>query len=287
MEEKMMKKLLLASMMCLVLSINMAVAAENVVIKGSTTVLPVAQAALEAYMKAHPGVNISLSGGGSGEGIKALIDKSADIATSSREIKDKEVELAKSKGINPVAYTVAIDALTPIVHPKNKVNGLTIDQLSQIYQGKIKNWKEVGGDDLQIVVVSRDSSSGTFESWAHLVLSNAKVTPKAQLQASSGAVVQAVSKNRYAISYVGIGYLNTSVKALTVNGVQASAKTALSKEYPIARPLYMYTNGKPEGVVADFIKFVLSPAGQKLVAKEGFIPLTAEAKEKPSKKDKK
>jgi len=287
MEEKMIKKLLLASMICLSFSINMAVAAENVVIKGSTTVLPIAQAALEAYMKAHPGVNISLSGGGSGEGIKALIDKSADIATSSREIKDKEVELAKSKGINPVAYTVAIDALTPIVHPKNKINGLTIDQLSQIYQGKIKNWKEVGGDDLQIVVVSRDSSSGTFETWGHMVLNNAKVTPKAQLQASSGAVVQAVSKNRYAISYVGIGYLNKSVKALTVNGVQASAKTALSKEYPIARSLYMYTNGQPEGVVADFIKFVLSPAGQKLVAKEGFIPLTAEAKEKPSKKGKK
>ncbi len=283
----MVKKLLLASMICLVLSINIAVAAENVVIKGSTTVLPIAQAALEAYMKAHPGVNISLSGGGSGEGIKALIDKSADIATSSREIKDKEVELAKSRGINPVAYTVAIDALTPIVHPKNKVNGLTIDQLSQIYQGKIKNWKEVGGDDLQIVVVSRDSSSGTFETWGHLVLNNAKVTPRAQLQASSGAVVQAVSKNRYAISYVGIGYLNKSVKALTVNGVPASAKTALSKEYPIARSLYMYTNGQPEGVVADFIKFVLSPAGQKLVAKEGFIPLTAEAKEKPSKKGKK
>jgi phosphate transport system substrate-binding protein len=164
---------------------------------------------------------------------------------------------------------------------------LTIDQLSQIYQGKIKNWKEVGGDDLQIVVVSRDSSSGTFETWGHLVLNNAKVTPRAQMQASSGAVVQAVSKNRYAISYVGIGYLNNSVKALTVNGVPASAKTALSKEYPVARPLYMYTNGQPEGVVADFIKFVLSPAGQKLVAKEGFIPLTAEAKEKPSKKGKK
>lgn len=287
MEEKMMKKLLLASMLCLIISTGYAIAAGNVVIKGSTTVLPIVQAALEAYMKAHPGVDISLSGGGSGEGIKALIDKSADIATSSREIKDKEVELAKSKGINPVTYTVAIDALTPIVHPKNKVNGLTIDQLSQIYQGKIKNWKEVGGDDLQIVVVSRDSSSGTFETWGHLVLNNAKVTPKAQMQASSGAVVQAVSKNRYAISYVGIGYLDKAVKALTVNGVPASAKTALSKEYPIARPLYMYTNGQPEGVVAGFIKFVLSPAGQKLVAREGFIPITAEAKEKPSNKGKK
>jgi len=274
-------------MMCLIMSTNLAIAAESIVIKGSTTVLPIAQAALEAYMKVHPGVNISLSGGGSGDGIKALIDKSTDIATSSREIKAKEVELAKSKGVNPVAHSVAIDALTPIVHPKNWINGLTIDQLSQIYQGKIKNWKEVGGDDLQIVVVSRDSSSGTFESWGHLVLNNAKVTQKAQMQASSGAVVQAVSKNRYAISYVGIGYLNKSVKALTVNGVPASAKTALSKEYPVARPLYMYTNGQPTGETANFIKFVLSPAGQKLVAKEGFVPITGEVKGKPSKKGKK
>jgi len=287
---KMLKNLLelaVSIIFVLILGVSLTVAAGKVVIKGSTTVLPIAQAALETYMKAHPGVDISLSGGGSGEGIKALIDKSADIATSSREIKDKEVELAKSRGVNPVAHTVAIDALTPIVHPKNKVNGLTIDQLSQIYQGKIKNWEEVGGDDLQIVVVSRDSSSGTFETWGHLVLNNAKVTPRAQLQASSGAVVQAVSKNRYAISYVGIGYLNKSVKALTVNGVPATAKTALSKEYPIARPLYMYTNGQPAGEIAGFIKFVLSLAGQKLVAKEGFIPVTAEAKEKPSKKDKK
>ena len=287
MEEKMVKKLLLASIVCVVFSISPAVAAENVVIKGSTTVLPIAQAALEAYMKAHPGVNISLSGGGSGEGIKGLIDKTADIATSSREIKPKEIELAKSKGVVPLAHTVAIDALTPIVHPRNNVNGLTIDQLSQIYQGKIKNWKEVGGDNLQIVVVSRDSSSGTFESWGHLVLNNAKVSPRAQMQASSGAVVQAISKNRYAIGYVGIGYLNQSVKALTVNGVAASAKTALSKEYPIARPLYMYTDGQPQGVVAGFINFVLSPAGQKLVAREGFVPVAGEAKEQQSKKRKK
>ncbi len=284
---EMVKKLLAFGLIWLIFGTNLAVAAENVVIKGSTTVLPIAQGALEAYMKAHPGVNISLSAGGSGDGIKALIDKSTDIANSSREIKDSEITLAKEKGVNPVAHTIAIDALTPIVHPKNKVNGLTIDQLSQIYQGKITNWKEVGGEDLAIIVVSRDSSSGTFEAWGHLVLHNAKVTPKAQLQASNGAVVQAISKNRYAIGYVGMGYVNKAVKGLTVNGIPASEKTALSKKYPIARPLYMYTNGQPGGVVADFIKFVLSPAGQKLVAKEGFIPLAGEAKEKPSRKGKK
>jgi phosphate transport system substrate-binding protein len=248
-------------------------AAGTVVIKGSTTVLPIAQAASEAYMKAHPGINISLSGGGSGDGIKALIDKSTDIANSSRDMKKEEIELAKTKGVNPTEHIVAIDAIVPIVNPKNKVKGLSIDQLSQIYQGKITNWKEVGGDDLAIVVVSRDSSSGTFESWGHLILSGSKVTPRAQMQASNGAVVQAVSKNRYAIGYIGIGYLNKSIKGLTVNGVTASAKTALDKSYPVARPLFMYTNGKPAGETANFIKFLLGPAGQKIVQKEGFVPL--------------
>lgn len=255
-----------------------AAAATTVVIKGSTTVLPIAQSALEAYMKTHPGVNISLSGGGSGEGIKALMDRTTDIATSSREIKDKEAASARAKGIQPLEHVVAIDAIVPIVHPANRITGLTLDQLSQIYQGKIRNWKEVGGDNRPIVVVSRDSSSGTYESWGHLVLNGAKVTPRAQLQASSGAVVQTISKNRYAIGYIGLGYLNRSVKGLTVNGVQASSDNVLAKTYPIARPLYMYTNGEPKGDVAGFINFVLSPAGQQLVAKDGFVPVKAPAK---------
>jgi len=247
--------------------------AENVVIKGSTTVLPIAQSTLEAFMKANPGVNISLSGGGSGEGVKALIDKSTDIATSSREIKNNEVEMAKSKGVNPVATIVAIDAIVPIVHPRNKVKNLSLDQLSQIYQGKITNWKEVGGDDLQIVVISRDSSSGTFEAWAEMVLNKAKVTPRAQMQASNGAIVQTVSKNRYAIGYIGLGYINKSIKPLTVNGIEATLDTAFSKTYPVSRPLYMYTNGKPTGQTAKYLNFVLGPQGQELVAKDGYVPV--------------
>ncbi len=248
--------------------------AESIVIKGSTTVLPIAQVTLEAYMKANPGANISLSGGGSGEGIKALIDNSTDIANSSREIKPKEEDLAKSKGVNPLEIPVAIDAIVPIVNPKNPVKNLSIDQLNQIYQGKIANWKEVGGENLEIVIISRDSSSGTFEAWGEMVMKGAKVSPRAQLQASNGAIVQAVSKNKYALGYIGLGYLDKTVRGLTVNGVEASAKTALSKEYPVSRFLYMYTNGEPKGETAKFIKFVLSPEGQKLVAKEGFVPLS-------------
>jgi phosphate transport system substrate-binding protein len=240
-----------------------AVAAESIIVNGSTTVLPIGQATAEAYMKRNPNVNISISGGGSGNGIKALIDKTTQVAMSS----------AKSRKVNPVEHKVAIDALTPIVHLSNPVANLTIEQLSLIYQGKIRNWKEVGGKDLQIVVISRDTSSGTYESWQEKILHKEKVTPRAQLQASSGAVEQAVSKNRFAIGYVGIGYVSKSVKALTVNGVVANDANALKGTYPIARPLYYYTDGQPKGAAAEYIKFVTGPEGQKIVKKEGFVPL--------------
>jgi phosphate transport system substrate-binding protein len=248
-------------------------AGSSIVIKGSTTVLPIAQGTLEAFMKKHPDMQISLSGGGSGEGIKALIDKTTDIATSSREIKKEEIELAKTKNVNPVANVVANDAIVPVVNPKNKVKNLSVDQLSQIYQGKITNWKEVGGEDLRIVVISRDSSSGTFESWDHFVMKKAKVAPQAQMLPSNGAIVTAIAKNRYAIGYLGIGYVNKSVKALQVEGVTASIATALSKEYPFSRELYMYTDGDTTGDVAKYIAFVKSAEGQKIVVKEGFVPL--------------
>jgi phosphate transport system substrate-binding protein len=250
-----------------------AFAKETIVVNGSTTVLPIGQATAETFMKKNPNVNISISGGGSGNGIKALIDKTTQVAMSSRDMKKEEIELAKSKGVNPTLHKVAIDALTPIVHPSNTVSDLTMEQLSLIYQGKITNWKEVGGKDLQIVIISRDTSSGTYETWQEKVLHKEKVTPKAQLQASNGAVVQAVSKNRYAIGYIGIGYLNKNVKGLKVNGVAASAKTALDGSFPISRALYMFTDGEPKGAVADYLKYVKGKDGQQIVKKEGFVPL--------------
>ena len=273
MTNNMMKVLVACCVALCLVGGHIAFADESIVIKGSTTVLPVAQVTAEAYMKAHPGVNISLSGGGSGNGIKALIDGSTDIANASRFIKDKEVKLAQGKGIYPVPHRIAIDAIVPIVHVDNPVADLSAEQLSLIYQGKIKNWKEVGGNDLKIVVVSRDTSSGTYEVWEEKVLHKAKVTPRAQLQASNGAVIQTVSKNRYAIGYIGLGYLNKSVRALTVGGTEATVATALSGAYPVARPLFMFTNGWPRGTVSDFINFVVSTEGQALVRKEGFVPL--------------
>jgi phosphate transport system substrate-binding protein len=218
-------------------------------------------------------VNVSISGGGSGDGIKALIDKSTDIADSSRDIKPEETKLAESKGVNPKAHTVAIDAIVPIVHPSNPIKEISIEQLSLIYQGKITDWKELGGSSKKISVISRDTSSGTYETWEQKVLHKAKVTPRAQLQASNGAIVQTVSKNKYAIGYIGIGYLNKTVKPLKVNGVEANAQMATSGTYPIARPLYMFTDGEPKGPAAQFIKFLLSPEGQAVVKKEGFVPI--------------
>jgi len=250
-----------------------AARAEKITMTGSTTVLPIAQKAAEEYMKRHPEARISVSGTGSGDGIKAIIDGTADIGTSSRGMKKKETALAKSKGVSPVRHVVALDCIVPVVHPSNPVSDLSAAQLKDIYTGKVKNWKQVGGLDKTLVVISRDSSSGTFEVWNKLVLKKERVRPDAQLQASNGAVAQAVAGNKYAIGYVGIGYLNPKLKALTVNGVKADAKTAADSSYPVARELYMFTQGRPKGAVKDFLDFVKGAEGKKIAKEEGFVPL--------------
>lgn len=249
-------------------------AAEEIVINGSTTVLPVMQTAGEAFMAANPGVTLAISGGGSGNGIKALNEGLCLVAMSSRDIKPSEVEQGKARGVNAVRTAVAVDALVPVVHPENPVNGLTAAQLRGIYTGAITNWKELGGADAAIVVVSRDTSSGTYETWEQIIMNKEKVAPSALVQASNGAVAQAVSKNRRAVGYIGFGYLNASLKKLDVDGVEASPATALSREWPIARELYLFTNGEPTGAVKQLMDFLLDPQkGQKAVAETGYIPL--------------
>ena len=248
--------------------------AGNIVIKGSTTVLPIAQKVAEVYMKQNPDVKISISGGGSGNGMKALIDGSTDIADASRFIKQKEVELAVKNGIYPVPFAVAYDCIVPVVHPSNSVINITMAQLKDIYMGKIKNWKEIGGPDQPVVVISRDSSSGTYEVWHEKVLNKERVFPGALLQASNGAVCQAVAKNKNAIGYIGLGYVNKDVKALTVNRVEGSKTTTMNGTFPISRPLFMFTPGWPKGDVLNFINFVLNPnKGQKYVEESGYVPL--------------
>lgn len=260
---------------CALLSVTPALAAGTEInINGSTTVLPVMQKVGEAFMAANPGVALTISGGGSGNGIKALNDGLCDVAMSSRDMKANEKELATKAGFTPVRTAVAVDALVPVVHPQNAVSGLTRDQLRAIYKGEIKNWKDVGGADAKIVVVSRDTSSGTYETWEEMVMKKEKVAPSALLQASNGAVVQTVSKNRNAIGYIGFGYLSPELKPLQVDAITATPETALSKTWPIARELYIFTKGEPNGTLKDLVVFLLDPQkGQKLVKEVGFIPL--------------
>lgn len=276
MEEKMKIKgiaILACFVAALFLTADTALAGK-IVIKGSTTVLPIAQKVAEAYMKQNPDIKISISGGGSGNGIKALIDGSTDIADSSRFIKGKEVKLALEKGSYPVPFAVAYDCIVPVVHPSNSIVNITMAQLKDIYMGKIKNWKELGGPDRPVVVISRDTSSGTYEVWSKKVMAKKRVYPGALLQASNGAIVQTVSKNKNAIGYIGIGYMNKDVKPLMVNRIVGSAATTLNGTYPISRPLFMFTPGWPKGEVLNFINFVINPnKGQKYVAEAGFVPL--------------
>ena len=268
-----MKKLASIAVILCVLSLSGMALAGDMVMNGSTTVLPIAQSAAEKFMAANPGVKISVSGGGSGNGIKAIIDGTTDIANSSRFIKADEVKAAVEKGTYPVPFAVALDALLPIVHPENPVNDLSLEQLQGIYTGRIANWKDVGGEDKPIAVVGRDTSSGTYETWQEFVLKKERVSPKALVVASSGAMMTTVAKNRYAIGYDGIGYMDKTVKPLMVEGRKGSPETALDGSYPISRHLFMFTKGWPAGDVMKFMNFMLGDEGQKIVAATGFVPL--------------
>lgn len=247
-----------------------------IVMDGSTTVLPFGQAAAERYMKENPSVKFSVSGTGSGNGIKSLIDGSAHIANASRFIKDSEVKNAIEKGVYPVPFAVALDCMVPVVHPSNPVKNLTKAQLKSIYAGETTNWKEVGGNDAPIVVIGRDTSSGTYGTWQDMIMDvggKTRVTPKAQVTASSGAMMTAVAQNKNAIGYEGLGYVNKSVKAITVEGIEGNPTSARNGKYPLTRFLYMFTNGWPSGDLLDFMNFMQGPEGQKIVNSTGFVSL--------------
>lgn len=248
-------------------------AGNELTIKGSTTVLPVAQVMAEVFMDRNPDVDISVQGGGSGVGIASLIDGTTDIADSSRKIKDKEIAKAKEKGIIPHEIVIAMDGIAVIVHPSNIISYLSREQIKAIYTGKVSNWAEIGGEDGKIVVVSRDTSSGTFEAFENLALDKEKVRPDALTTASNQAVVMTVASSPNAIGYAGLGYLSKKVKPLRVDKVECTRETILSGAYPLSRPLYMYTNGSPEGKIKQFVDFILSEEGQKLVEEEGFVGL--------------
>ncbi len=243
-------------------------------VSGSTTVLPIAQNAADAFMTANPGTNIQVSGGGSGVGVQQIGDKLVDIGMSSRDLtKD---ELAKYKDF--VVTPVSLDGIAVIVNPANNpVNSLTIAQVRDIYSGKITNWKDVGGKEMAIVVIGRDSASGTRTFFTDTVMNKTNYVKTQFEKNSNGAIQQSVAQTPGAIGYVGLGYIDPTVKALkiSVNGtlVEPSVKTVIDKSYPISRSLLMITNGQPIGLVKDYIDYILSPEGQILVTKEGFVPL--------------
>jgi len=244
---------------------------EDLRIDGSTTVLPIAQKAAEVFMKKNSNIKIFVSGSGSGTGIKALIDGTTDIADSSREAKGKEIAAGKAKGIALTAHKIALDGIVPVVHPSMKVNDITTEQLRNIYNGKITSWKELGGPDRPISVVSRDTSSGTYEVWEEKILKRDRVRADALLVASNGQAVQTVAQNKFAIGYIGLGYIDKTVKVLNVNGKKATVGSIRDGSWPIARPLFMYTNGKPSGVIAKFLDFMLSKEGQNVVNEVKYV----------------
>ncbi|MGA2092137.1 MAG: phosphate ABC transporter substrate-binding protein [Sedimentisphaerales bacterium] len=251
-------------------------------VKGSDTIVNAAQMVSEEFMKQYPHVFIAITGGGSGVGIASLINKTCNIATASREMKPKEIEIAQKHGVNPKEWTVAYDGVAVIVNKDNPVDKLTIEQLHKIFTGKATNWKEFGGKDLSIVTLSREVSSGTHMYFKEEVVQLGKkdnkdeFSDKTLLLTSSQAIVEEVVNNEAAIGYLGMGYVSDRTKALLIaKGNQYYApdtNNVMKKKYPLSRGLYFYTDGDPNGVTKLFIDFTLSPKGQQQFQEAGFVP---------------
>ncbi|MFA5287693.1 MAG: phosphate ABC transporter substrate-binding protein [Candidatus Omnitrophota bacterium] len=247
--------------------------AEKVVLAGSTTVLPIAQKTAEVFMDKNPNTDITVRGGGSSVGIAALIDGTCDIADSSRPIKDVEIEKAAANGRDPVAHIVALDGIAVVVNQANSISKLSKKQIMDIFTGKTSDWGKLGGNPGKIVVVSRDTSSGTFEAFGVLVMKGEKVMPGALMQASNQAVAQIIAQTPQAIGYVGLGFMSSDLKAIEIERVMPSRETVLSGKYSVTRPLFMYSNGKPQGMIKAYLDFVKSPEGQSLVETQGYVGL--------------
>ena len=246
----------------------------EIVVDGSTTVGPIAKAFAETYMEKHPEVNITVSESGSGNGAKSLINAACDVATMSRPMKSSEKKAAQDAGVLPIEHVVAMDGIAVVVNNRNPAAALTIEQIRDIYTGKIRRWSELGGPDEPIVAISRDTNSGTYECFEALVLAGEKMDAKVEYTGSNGAIRQRVMSTSGAIGYVGLAFTE-GVKAVTVNGIEATPETVVGKEYPIARPLYMYTNGRPASgsPLAEFVGLADTAEGKQVIADTGFVPL--------------
>ncbi len=252
-------------------SATAAAASASIVIDGSTTVGPVAKSFATYFMKKY-GVNVTVSESGSGNGAKSLINNTCTIAAMSRAMKEQEIAAARKKGINPVAHVVAIDGLAIVVHPANTVRSLTKAQIAAIYRGTVTNWKDVGGPNSRITVIQRESNSGTEESFKELIIGKGvQVTANAETQSSNGAMKNRISTTPSAIGFLGLGFVDRSVKAIAVNSVMPNIATVKNSSYPVTRPLYFYTNGQPAGVIKQFIDLSGTPEGKKMISELGFV----------------
>jgi phosphate transport system substrate-binding protein len=253
--------------------------------KGSDTMVNLALAWAETYNRLNPTVQVSVTGGGSGTGIAALINHTVDMANASRQIKAEEVSQAEAAGIQPVEHIVAGDAIAVVVHPSNPIGELTIPQLSAMFSGQITNWREVGGEDRPIVLLSRESNSGTHVFFLEKVVRQGKTddktlfSPDTLLMPSSQGISAEVEQNPNAIGYDGLGYVTPEQKVLAVASadgrayVRPSVATVKDGTYPIARPLYIYTVGEPQGAILDYLEWITGPEGQAIVLEQGFVPL--------------
>ena len=248
----------------------------TLVIKGSNTVYPVAQLWAEGFKAMNPDVEISIEGAGSSTGIKALFNGQTDIANSSRWIKASEIEQMNREGKYFIPYVVAYDGIAIIVNKSLGISNITIQQLFDIYSGKITSWNQIDSSlpKARIVPLSRDNASGTFEYFVEHVMKGEKFAPQVQQLASTRAEVEQVMQNQYAIGYIGMGYITEEVKALTVEGVEPTVANVNAGSYPISRPLFMFvdaTNGLPTGVIGEFLRYALSPEGQAAVLSVGYV----------------
>lgn len=262
---------------CFMLLSGTGFAEEKLVLDGSTTVGPIAKAFAEYFMKKNPKLNVTVSESGSGNGAKSLISGNCDIGCMSRPMKEKEFNMAVEKNVTPTPHVIALDGIVIVVHPSNPVKALKLQLVTDIYLGKIKNWKDLGGPNKKIVVISRDTNSGTFETFNKLVMKKQNVINTAETVGSNGAIRSRVQTTKAAIGYVGLGFVDKSLKALEINGIFPSAKTIQSGVYSIARPLYMYTNKYPKmgSLIYQFVTFHLTKEGQQLIEEIGFIPCTS------------
>lgn len=253
--------------------------------KGSDTLVNLALAWAERYQEEYPDIQISVTGGGSGTGFTALINGTVDIANASRQIKDLEIEMAESAGFTPYEITVANDAIGVIVNPENPVSELTLEQVSKIYKGEINNWKEVGGEDRPIVRLSRETNSGTHVYFLETVIRLGDeedtdiFSADTLLLPSSEGIIAEVSSNPNAIGYDGLGYITDEVKTIALASkagrdyILPSAATVIDGTYPVSRGLYMYTRGEPDGIIKDYLDWILSDEAQEIVTELGFVPI--------------